>query len=174
MLSNQLLNIDVDGTVVTHAFPELGLNIGAEFVLRDLVKNGHKLIVFTMRCDHDFEPTSDQPDIIAQGGPYLTHAINWFEFHDIPLYGIQKDPEQHKWTSSPKSYARYMIDDSALGTPLLFVPQLSSKKFVDWIEVSLLLCEQGLLTSSQYKILFKQITDYFKRQYDIDYIKINK
>lgn len=174
MIKSTTINCDFDGTVVSHAFPEIGINVGAEFVLQDLVKNGHKLILFTMRCDHDFEPISDQPDIIAQGGPYLTHAIDWFELHNIPLYGIQKDPEQYKWTSSPKSYARYMIDDSALGIPLLFVPQLSSRKFVDWVEMSLLLCEQGLLTKNQYVNNCSDISNYLKRQYDIDYIKINK
>lgn len=167
-MKNQLLNIDFDGTTVTHAFPEIGVNVGAEFVLQDLVKNGHKLILFTMRCDHDFEPTSDQPDIIAEGGPYLTHAIDWFELHNIPLYGIQKDPEQHKWTSSPKSYARYMIDDSALGTPLLFVPQLSSRPFVDWIELSWILYKKDLITLVQYERVSDLIADYFVKNYNIE------
>ena len=34
---------------------------------------------------------------------YLDHAIKWFDQNNIPLYGIQKDPEQESWTKSPKS-----------------------------------------------------------------------
>lgn len=156
------LNIDFDGTCVTHAFPDIGKNIGAEFVLRELVKNGHGLILFTMRCDHAEPPTSDDPDIIAEGGNYLTDAVNWFKKHDIELYGIQKNPTQESWTSSNKSYSTWMIDDSAIGCPLLFVPSFSDRPFVNWMEVAELLEARGLLTQSQTDDCIHQIAEYFK------------
>ena len=43
--------IDFDGTVVTHEFPKIGRDIGAVPVLKELVANGHRLILFTMRSD---------------------------------------------------------------------------------------------------------------------------
>ena len=43
--------IDFDGTCVTHQFPKVGEDIGAAQVLRDLVENGHHLILFTMRAE---------------------------------------------------------------------------------------------------------------------------
>lgn len=43
--------IDFDGTCVTHEFPLVGKDIGAAQVLRDLVSNGHRLILFTMRAE---------------------------------------------------------------------------------------------------------------------------
>jgi hypothetical protein len=46
-----IIGIDFDGTVVTHDFPKIGKDIGAVPVLRKLVDNGHKLILFTMRSD---------------------------------------------------------------------------------------------------------------------------
>ena len=43
--------IDFDGTCVTHEYPNVGRDIGAAPVLRKLVENGHKLILWTMRDD---------------------------------------------------------------------------------------------------------------------------
>ena len=43
-----ILNIDFDGTCVTHEFPNVGKSIGAEKVLKRLTDNGHQLILFTI------------------------------------------------------------------------------------------------------------------------------
>lgn len=162
-----VINIDFDGTVVTHSFPQIGVNIGAEIVLKELVKNNHQLILFTMRCDHDFDPTTNQPDIVAERGPYLTHAVNWFLEHDIHLYGVQRNPSQDEWTSSPKSYAHLMIDDSALGCPLLKIPDISSRPFVNWIDTTYLIFDKGLLTKQQRDKCFNDIEQFFLNTYDI-------
>ena len=45
------INIDFDGTCVTHEFPNVGKSIGADKVLKRLVDNGHHLILFTMRSE---------------------------------------------------------------------------------------------------------------------------
>lgn len=89
-----IIGIDFDGTVVTHDFPKIGKDIGAVPVLRKLVDNGHKLILFTMRSDID-EVTSDDYNIHKQGGKYLSEAVQWFTDNDIPLFGINENPEQH-------------------------------------------------------------------------------
>ena len=41
--------VDFDGTCVTHAYPDVGKNIGAEIVLKKLSDKGHKIILYTMR-----------------------------------------------------------------------------------------------------------------------------
>lgn len=133
------INLDFDGTCVTHAFPNIGKNIGAQKVLRMLVDKGHRLILFTMRGDKS-ENTND-----LNIGMFLTDAVNWFKENNIPLYGIQTNPMQHTWTNSPKSYAPLMIDDSALGCPLKYDLELSPRPFVDWVEVERLLVEKGVL-----------------------------
>lgn len=114
-MKNININIDFDGTCVTHAYPNIGEDIGAIPILKTLTNNGHKLILFTMRS-----------------GDKLDEAVNWFNVNEIPLYGIQKNPTQKIWTTSPKSYAELMIDDSALGCPLKFDDNLSDRMFVDW------------------------------------------
>lgn len=41
--------IDFDGTVVTHAYPEIGEDAGAAPVLKELTDNGCRLILYSMR-----------------------------------------------------------------------------------------------------------------------------
>jgi hypothetical protein len=129
--------IDFDGTCVTHEYPKVGRDIGAVPILKKLVKNGHQLILFTMRSK-GISPITNKKE---NGG--LEDAINWFKINDIPLYGIQSNPSQHEWTSSPKCYAQLYIDDAALGCPLLY-PK-NERPFVDWETVEILLKDKNIL-----------------------------
>lgn len=119
--------IDFDGTVVTHDYPDIGQDIDAVPVLWDLVKAGHKLILFTMR-----------------GGEELAEAVRWFERNGVQLYGVQVNPTQKRWTQSPKAYGQLYIDDAALGCPLTFPHR--GRPFVDWRAVRKMLVERGVLT----------------------------
>lgn len=131
--------IDFDGTVVTHEFPSVGKDIGAVPILKKLVDNGHKLILFTMR--------SERPFINFNGSVryVLDEAVEWFEKNDIPLYGINTNPEQKDWTSSPKAFGQLIIDDIALGCPTKVDKSKSQRPFVDWEKVEELLIEKGLI-----------------------------
>lgn len=138
-------NIDFDGTVVTHAFPHVGKDIGAVPVLKKLTEAGHQLILFTMRSDRSENKETGDSTIMDVTGNFLKDAVNWFKENDIPLYGIQANPTQHNWTTSPKSYAEIMIDDSALGCPLLFDAEISPRPFVDWKKVEEILTKEGII-----------------------------
>lgn len=120
--------IDFDGTVVTHDYPNIGKPIGSVPVLKKLVENGHKLILFTMRS-----------------GEQLEEAVKWFSDMGIELYGIQKNPTQHTWTSSPKAYGQLIIDDAALGAPLKTDLDISKRPFIDWERVENFCSEEGLI-----------------------------
>jgi hypothetical protein len=134
IIKKMVLNIDFDGTVVEHKYPDIGEDIGAVPVLKKLVDSGHQLILFTMR-----------------DGKELNDAIEWFKMNDIPLYGIQTNPTQKEWTTSPKSYANLMIDDSAIGVPLKYPSRLvgdylvKGRPYVDWVEVEAILIKMGLI-----------------------------
>lgn len=121
-MKNLIIAVDFDGTCVTHEYPNVGKEIGAAQVLKRITDAGHKIILFTMRS-----------------GKELQDAVNWFKQNDIPLFGINENPEQHTWTESPKPYAHMYIDDAAFGCPLLFNDEISSRGFVNWevIESSL-------------------------------------
>ncbi len=131
--------LDFDGTCTTHDFPFVGKDIGSVPVLKKLVEKGHKLILFTMR--------SHRPYIHPDGTPRdcLQEAIDWFTKNNIPLYGINTNPTQHEWTDSPKAYGQLMIVDIAIGVPLKVDKELSSRPFVDWFYLELMLNANNLI-----------------------------
>lgn len=133
--------IDFDGTVVTHEFPNVGRDIPyAVETLQKIVAHGGKLILWTMRANTTTPPISTDPTIIeCEHGNYLDHAIKWFTDREIPLWGIQRNPDQDKWTTSPKAYAHVYIDDSALGAQTMQNPQFSDRVYVDWAFVDAVL-----------------------------------
>ncbi len=132
--------IDFDGTCVTHEYPEIGRSIGAESVLQELVANGHQLILFTMRSDRMVKSMFGDYEEL-----FLTDAINWFKKNNIPLFAIQKNPDQSRWTDSPKAYAQLYIDDAALGCPLIYPEGNTERPYADWNKIRALLAEQKYL-----------------------------
>lgn len=128
MHKSKTIVIDFDGTVVSHRFPLIGRDIGAVPVLKKLITAGHKLVLFTMR---DKE--------------YLEYAVNWFIDNDITLYGVQTNPTQYTWTTSPKAFGHYYIDDMALGTPLIY-DLGEPRPYVDWSEIEKMLISEKLIT----------------------------
>ena len=125
--------IDFDGTCVTHEFPNIGKEIGAAPVLRELERNGHQLILWTMRSDGQQNPG------------VLKEAIDWFIDNKIPLYSVNSNPTQNQWTKSPKQYAQLYIDDAALGCPLIYDSEISERPFADWDKIRNLLIQQGIV-----------------------------
>ena len=121
--------IDFDGTCVTHEYPKIGKeNEGCVDILKELVREGHKLILYTMRS-----------------GKTLKQAVDWFKERGIPLWGINENPTQSAWTASPKIYANMYIDDAACGCPLIYDKSKSGRPFVDWDAVKIILLRNGFI-----------------------------
>ena len=137
-----IIAIDFDGTCVSHAFPEVGKEIGSPEVLRKLVDNNHQLILWTMRSDVENVPSPEFDELFS--GKYLTDAVEWFNQNNIPLYGVQTNPTQKEWTTSPKAYAHLYIDDSALGIPLIY-DENEDRPYVDWKKTEDWLKEKGYI-----------------------------
>ena len=129
-----IIAIDFDGTCVTHEYPSVGKDVGAVSVLEDLIYNGHKLILNTMRS-----------------GKELSDAVKWFENNNIELYGVNENPTQKSWTTSPKVYAQLYIDDAALGIPLIenLIEKngftINDRPYVDWLQVRKLLVKHNII-----------------------------
>ena len=145
-----IIAIDFDGTCVKHEFPSIGKDIGAIPVLKDLVKNGHKLVLNTMRGNRYslyngdmvlFDTVRTKLSPIAY--TLLDDAQLWFVKNDIPLYGVNRNPDQKEWTDSSKTYANLYIDDAALGIPL--IDNGIDRPYVDWVEVRKMLTKIGVL-----------------------------
>jgi hypothetical protein len=123
--------IDFDGTVVSHEYPKIGKDIGAVPVLKKLVNHGHLLILNTMRS-----------------GEQLQEAIKWFSDNRIALHGINRDPGQEKWTTSPKVFAHIYIDDAAIGCPLRFDDGICNRPFVNWETINALMIQANIISVS--------------------------
>jgi len=78
-----IIAVDFDGTCVTHEFPEVGKDIGAVPVLKELVKKGHKIILYTMRSHPD---KNNQNKTLSRGiisNDTLQDAIDWFKENEF-------------------------------------------------------------------------------------------
>ena len=113
-----IIAVDFDSTCVAYDFPNIGQDIGAVPVLKELITAGHKLILWTVR-----------------GDDYLAPAVEWFEQNGIPLCGVNESPGQASWSTSPKAFAELYIDDYALGAPTIFDPEMSQQPYLDWEKV---------------------------------------
>ncbi len=125
--------IDFDGTIVTHVYPRVGLDIGAFPIMKKLQEKGHRLILLTMRS-HD----------------ELQMAIDFCKENGVEFFGHNGNPEQDDaetgWAKdSRKVYSHLLIDDTALGVPLKFDGTKSNRNFVDWEAVEDWLKIEGVL-----------------------------
>lgn len=126
-ISGAVIAIDFDGTVVTHEYPNIGEDAGATEVLKELVRNRNKLILYTMRSEK-----------------LLDAAKSWFAERKIPLFAVNANPEQSRWTESPKIYADLYIDDCNLGCPIKIVDGCS-RPVADWVKIREQLVRDGYL-----------------------------
>jgi len=112
--------IDFDGTIVDHRFPDIGPPVpkALEWMYK-FQDAGAKLILFTMRSDG------------SSSGDALARAVHYLEENGISLYGVNHNPSQVHWTSSPKAYGQIYIDDAAFGCPLIH-PEGFQRPCVDW------------------------------------------
>lgn len=114
------IGLDFDGTVVDHRYPDIGEPVpGAIKWLKRLQRSGGRIVLFTMRSNS------------LETGNLLKDAVEYLEENGIRLYGVNRNPDQDEWTSSPKVYAHVYIDDSAFGCPLI-QPKGFSRPCVDW------------------------------------------
>ena len=126
-IQDAVIAIDFDGMVVTHTYPEVGDDVGAVPVLKELCNNGCRLILYTMRS-----------------GDLLDDAKAWFRKQGIPLYAVNENPRQQRWTKSPKVHADLYIDDSALGCPIRFIDG-ARRPVADWVKIREQLVKDGYL-----------------------------
>lgn len=130
-----VIGIDFDGTIVTHNYPDIGKPVPfAKEVIAMLNENGHKCFLFTMR-----------------DGERLEEARKYCIEAGIDLVGYNESPDQ--FSTSPKQYGTFYIDDVAIGCPLTYNKEMSRKPYVNWYEVGTYLWIYGLLTEEQLKVI---------------------
>lgn len=127
MANNTIIAVDFDGTIVAHAYPEIGReNPNCFRVLKKLQAQGTQLILWTMRS-----------------GKELDEAVAYCENNGIIFWGINENPAQKEWTDSPKAYASIYIDDAAIGCPLIY-DQSTDRNMVNWRDIEAMLVRKGV------------------------------
>jgi len=132
--------IDFDGTCVSHAYPQIGKDIGAIPILKRLVDNNHRLILWTARTNMVIK---NKQYIESEINP-LQNAVNWFKENDIELFGVNENPEQIKSEPTDKISAHLYIDDLALGIPLKLDSE-TLRFIVDWEKAEKLLIDRSII-----------------------------
>jgi len=129
-MKSLFIGIDFDGTCVTHKYPLLGEPLdNCIETLHKLQAAGHKLILYTMRSEER-----------------LAEAVEYLEGEGVKLYAVNENPTQKYWTKSPKIFCNLVIDDNALGAPLIQNSnQINARPCIDWITVEEMLTEQGVI-----------------------------
>lgn len=116
-----IFTIDFDGTCVDHRYPKVGPDLPhAVDVMQEMIERKHRIILLTMRSNFKIKD--------------LDAAVSWFDEREIPLMGVNENPEQRTWTSSPKPHADFNIDDKNLGCPLIKLSWME-RPGVDWKSV---------------------------------------
>lgn len=116
--------IDFDGTIVDYAFPSVGKPVPEAIeYMKKFIELGGKIILFTMRSDGQLKS--------GENRSVLTEAVNYLTENGIELFGINHNPTQDRWTTSPKAYGHVYIDDAAVGCPLMR-PEGFERQCVDW------------------------------------------
>ena len=97
-----VIAVDFDGTIVEHKYPKIGkTQLFAFETLKELQKQGHKLILWTYRS-----------------GKELDEAVNFCKQNGIEFYAINSNYPEEKFEDgkiSRKIYADIYIDDRNIG-----------------------------------------------------------
>ena len=112
-----IIAIDFDGTVVTHAYPHMGMDAGAVPVLKELVANDCKLILYTMRSGqllvqgtensavrHQRESRAEVLDFVAESPRRPLYRRQCTGMSD-PLYG-RRSPSGSRLGENPPTTGR--------------------------------------------------------------------
>jgi len=120
--------------------------------LRQLQDAGAKLILWTCRGDGERWK--------------LGSAVEYFKLQGIEFWAVNENPDQKNWSSSPKAYCDYYIDNSAFGCPLVY-PKDGRRAYVDWSKVGPELLAIVKLRAGTGPILNKKSTKQLKTSREI-------
>jgi len=157
----KVICVDFDNTICIDEWPYVGSIIkDAVKVLKELVNNGHKLILFTQRtknypiCCSELEEYADMngksfsSELQCETVDILTPAINICKHYDIDFisYNTNAEWEMSTHDNSRKIFSDYVIDDHNVGMKYIIVRNSMQKmcKVCDWKFIDEWCVQEGL------------------------------
>lgn len=123
-MSRFTIYLDFDGTVVEHAYPQIGaINPGSIDVIKKLQHSGHEIILNTYRADLNDGTLEEAIEFLS------SPAYNLLPLHAVTELKIH--PPIWNWDEFESSGIIY-IDDTCQGTPLIRNIKLEYGFMVDW------------------------------------------
>lgn len=115
-----LIAVDFDGTIVEHAYPNIGPEVDSAFFwMKRFQEAGAKVMLWTMRGNRGAD------------GLKLDEAVKYCrDVHNMRFDHVNTFSPQTHWTDSPKLLANIYIDDRGFGCPMRVTD--SGQKVVDW------------------------------------------
>lgn len=108
------IGVDFDGTIVENDFPRIGKPVdGAISALKYFQRVGATLILWTVR-----------------DGKYLAEAVAYLKENDVVCDQVNPNPP-NDFSTSIKLYCDVLIDDQALGAPLIW-PMNGAAPYINW------------------------------------------
>lgn len=165
LAGKKVIAIDFDNTVCLDEWPYIGPVINdAISVIKELARNGHRLILFTQResqypicCKELQEYTKTHGSFMVHGDgrvpgglrtDILSDAIKIFDDNNIELTAINRNPD---WEYTSKDYGRklfadYFIDDHNVGMKYIIVINKFGEKckVCDWKFIDEWFVNEGL------------------------------
>lgn len=122
--------IDFDKTICKASkFPDVGEAIPLAIVtIKELIKKGHRVYIWTVR----------------DKGLGLEKAKDFCKENGLDISGYNIISEQHEYSVSPKMDYDLVIDDKALGCPLL-LDKTNNDVYVNWARVAVILRQNGII-----------------------------
>ena len=129
-----VIGLDFNGTLMSYDYPNsIGKDIGAVPVLKRLQEKGHEFVLMT----------SVSPNEVGPAKQRFAEMLAWFTLNDINIIGINENPRCDAITAKPR--LDLIIDDHALGVPLIYNDTLSPRPYVDWERVEKWFEDCGIL-----------------------------
>lgn len=137
MKKNLIIYLDFDGTVVEHAYPDIGAtNPGSLRVIRKLQDAGHKIILNTYRADLADNTLESAMEFLNNPDNELLPIL---EFTMLKIH-----PAAWNWEKTLKDSILF-IDDISEGTPMIRNISLPYGMMVDWTVLEEWFTNEGVI-----------------------------
>ena len=136
-----IIAVDFDGTIVEHEYPKIGKEkIFATETLRQLINDGHRLILWTVR-----------------EGELLDEAVEWCRQRGVEFYAVNKDfPEEN--ISKNEQFSRKIKAD-------VWIDDLNVGGLPDWGTIYRIITEKKTLQQVMEEKLVNQLPEPQKKKW---------